>query len=236
MKNTLIFILFITPFFAFAQSFTAVELLEKTIQYHDPTGNWNAFDATLKFEQDSPNRPNSFRWAHINNGDNSFAFWMEREEGKIYQFVQNDNCEHTVAGLADFSEAIASKYKINCDRTKLWRDYYIYLYGLPMKLKDPGTILSEEVLDTTFMEQPCWAISVTYNPEVGKDKWYFYLDKTNFSMIGYRFFHEESKNDGEYIILKEEAEVDGVKIPKIRSWYYNKDGKFLGTDILQTEN
>jgi hypothetical protein len=233
MKKICLLLLMILPLYLLAQSFTASQLLEKTIQYHDPNDNWDTFNSTLKFGQETPDDSNAFRWAHINNTEGSFAFWQEKEEGKIKHFIKDNVCEHTVAGKADFSEETAKKYKLNCKRTQLWRDYYTYLYGLPMKLKDSGTLLSDAVLDTTFMDKSCWAISITYDEEVGKDKWYFYLDKSTFALIGYRFFHDESKNDEEYIVLKEEAIVQGVRIPKVRSWYYNLDDKFLGTDILE---
>lgn len=218
-----------------AQSFSAQELLEKSISYHDPKGNWDNFNATLKFEQKTPDKANSFRWAHINNAKNSFEFWSEEAEGKVKHAIKNDVCTHSIAGKTEFSEELAEKYKLTCERTQLWRNYYTYLYGLPMKLKDAGTILHEEVQDTSFMKQACWGIKVTYEEAVGKNIWYFYLDKTTYELIGYRFFYDESKNDGEYITLKEEEIINEVRIPKTRAWYYNKDDKYLGTDLLIKE-
>jgi len=52
----------------------------------------------------------------------------------------------------------------------------------------------------------------------------------------YQFFHEEGKNDGEYILLSGMEEINGIKMPKTREWYYNKDDKYLGTDILTKTN
>ena len=48
----------------------------------------------------------------------------------------------------------------------------------------------------------------------------------------YQFFHNESKNDGEYILLSNLEDASGIKMPKTRAWYYNKDNKYLGTDHL----
>ena len=48
----------------------------------------------------------------------------------------------------------------------------------------------------------------------------------------YQFFHEETKNDGEYILLSEIKIIEGIKIPKNRAWYTNKEHTLLGTDIL----
>jgi len=42
----------------------------------------------------------------------------------------------------------------------------------------------------------------------------------------------EKTDSGEYILLSEEAMVNGIKMPKVRAWYYNKDNKYLGTDTL----
>jgi hypothetical protein len=48
----------------------------------------------------------------------------------------------------------------------------------------------------------------------------------------YQFFHDESKNDGEYILLSEEEIIEDIKIPKIRKWYYIKEDGYLGTDVI----
>ena len=51
-------------------------------------------------------------------------------------------------------------------------------------------------------------------------------------MIGYQFFHNEEKGDGEYIILSGIEEVNGMKIPMNRAWYTNPDSTLLGIDRL----
>jgi hypothetical protein len=37
---------------------------------------------------------------------------------------------------------------------------------------------------------------------------------------------------GEYILLKDLEDISGIRMPKIRSWYYNKNNQLLGTDRL----
>jgi len=75
-------------------------------------------------------------------------------------------------------------------------------------------------------------IKVTYDPSVGKDIWYFYFDPTTYALRGYRFYHDEAKNDGEYILIDGEVTINGVKFPKNRAWYTHKEGKYLGNDDL----
>jgi hypothetical protein len=54
----------------------------------------------------------------------------------------------------------------------------------------------------------------------------------------YQFFKTDVNGNqnnlsGEYILLSEEMVVNGIKMPKVRAWYYNKDDTYLGTDILK---
>ena len=39
-------------------------------------------------------------------------------------------------------------------------------------------------------------------------------------------------DSGEYILLSEEETVNGIKMPKVRAWYYNKGNQYLATDTL----
>ena len=73
---------------------------------------------------------------------------------------------------------------------------------------------------------------MSYDETVGKDTWYFYFDKNDYRLRHYQFYHDEANNDGEYILLSEEAVVQGIKMPKVRAWYTNGDDRYLGTDVL----
>jgi len=121
---------------------------------------------------------------------------------------------------------------LTADRAKRWRDYYTYLYGIPMKLKDEGTFIGEEVNKEYFNGQDVWSIRVSYAPEVGEDIWYFYFHLETYAMVGYRFYHNEDANDGEYIVLDEMEIRNSMRIPKNRYWYTNEGSRFLGADMM----
>jgi hypothetical protein len=76
-------------------------------------------------------------------------------------------------------------------------------------------------------------LKVTYDPEKGSDTWYFYFDPKTYALAAYQFYHDPAKNDGEYILLEGEAEVGSMRLPKRRSWFTNKEDRFLGTDLLR---
>jgi len=233
MKNLFLALILLATLPIAAQSPTAQSILDKSIQYHDPSGNWETFIGQLNLRQVSPKSEERKNVVHIDIANEYFSDEGTRGANKIMREVKGDTCFHEFNGQRDIPQDTLDKYRLTCERAKLFRNYYTYLYGLPMKLKDPGTTIDEKALDTTFQDKVCWGIRVTYDPSVGKDIWYFYFDKTTYAMIGYRFYHDESKNDGEYIICEGEATVSGIKMPKTRHWYMHQADKFLGTDIIE---
>ena len=60
-------------------------------------------------------------------------------------------------------------------------------------------------------------------------------DSIFYAMEVYQFFKDESKNDGEYILLTGLEEINGIKMPKNRAWYYNNNDGYLGTDYLSSK-
>jgi hypothetical protein len=155
-------------------------------------------------------------------------------DGKTTEYtIENDSCSIAFNGKTDISEEVAKENNLSCERANLYKNYYTYLYGLPMKLEDKGTIIDSKVQRKTFKGKEYLVLKATYKENVGKDIWYFYFDPKTYAMEVYQFFRDESKNDGEYILLTEEVVVNGIKMPKNRAWYYNKNDGYLGTDILK---
>jgi hypothetical protein len=145
--------------------------------------------------------------------------------------VRKGVCSLAINGDENPSAAVKKQHGLSCERANMYKNYYTYLYGLPMKLKDEGTIIHQKVEKKTFKGKAYLVLKVTYSKEVGKDTWYFYFDPTTYAMEVYQFF-KETKDSGEYILLSGLENINKVKIPKVRAWYYNKNNAYLGTDIL----
>lgn len=172
----------------------------------------------------------------INLPEESFEIKSSKDGINILRSIQQDSCYHSLNGDGNYTEEDAEKHNLNCKRTALLRNYYSYLYGLPMKLKDPGTIIDPVVQKRKFKGKSYLVLKVNYEQEVGKDSWYFYFDPESYAMEVYQFFKIEANNDGEYILLSGEESISGIKMPKTRAWYYNKEDKYLGTDVLSAPN
>lgn len=215
-----------------AQTISSEELLEKAIAFHDPKGRWGTFNGKFEVLMETPNSSDRSSMVWVNIPKQQFTLDVEKDGNKYSYAFDKNECTTTLNGSTDISEADRKTYRLSCERGQIMRNYYSYLYGLPMKLKDPGALLGEDVTTKTFKGKEYLVLKASYEEGVGNDVWYFYFDPKTYAMEVYQFYHDESKGDGEYILLDGLEEINGVKMPKTRAWYYNKDDKYLGTDVL----
>ena len=216
---------------SYAQQLTGKELLDKAIQYHDPNGNWKVFKGTLNVTMTIPNKPKRDSEIKIDLPNDFFYVKATRGENTTEYTIDKKECKIAFNGNQNPSETILKEHKLSCDRANLYKNYYSYLYGLPMKLKDKGTNIHDTVEKKQFKGKEYLVLKVTYDESVGKDTWYFYFNPKTYAMEIYQFF-KATKDSGEYILLSEEEIISGIKMPKVRAWYYNKDDGYLGTDTL----
>ncbi|WP_054852070.1 DUF6503 family protein [Olleya sp. ITB9] len=220
-----------------AQQISGPQLLDKTIQYHDPQGHWSTFNDTLNITMTMPESNARNSQIVINLPKEYFSVTAKKDTVTTQYTIIKDSCTISLNGNKKLTTKQLKSNNLSCDRATLYKNYYTYLYGLPMKLKDKGTIISPEAKTVNFKGKTYLQLQVNYNAEVGKDVWYFYFNPKTYAMEMYQFYKTDSigqvdTNTGEYIILNDIKTVNGIKIPKIRTWYYNKDDKYLATDNL----
>lgn len=216
-----------------SQELTATEVLDKSIEFHDPNGQWKQFNGSFEIIMETPNSSDRLSTIALNIPKEQFTLAVSKDDTNYAYSFDKQNCTITLNGSSEISDKDKEELRLNCDRGLMMRNYYTYLYGLPMKMKDPGAHLDPKVDKKTFKGKEYLVLKITYDENVGKDVWYFYFDPATYAMEVYQFYHDEQKGDGEYILLEGLEEIHGVKIPKTRAWYYNKDDKYLGTDVLK---
>jgi len=233
MTRYFLFLLLIIPCSkSLGQEITGKQLLDKAIQHHDPKGNWKSFKGMLEVTMTTPDEKQRISTIQIDLPERFFTLSYAQDKNSLVLSVQKNDCTLSFNGSTSIPNEAIEKYKLTCDRAKRMRDYYTYLYGLPMKLTDSGTIIDPKVERKTFKGKEYLVLKATYEKEVGRDIWYFYFDPKTYAMEVYQFFHDEAKNDGEYILLSDQETISKIKMPKTRAWYFNKDDKYLGTDVL----
>lgn len=212
MRKILSFLL-VAPLFLFAQV-TAEKVLAKAVSYHDPSDAWSDLSATFYFKETRPNGPDRSTTIELDNSKGYMK--INRNEDEVYEVIGGD------AKIIKGNESI--------ERALMLRNYYLYLWGLPMKLYDKGT---PEIVFSTSEKvgyTNCKVVRVKYE----EDTWYFYFDEFSGRMLQYKFYKDEAAGKGELIKLAGEIDVQGIKIPKERSWYVLPGMKYLGTDILES--
>lgn len=220
----------------FLSSFTSpydngTNLLKKTIAYHDPKGNWSKLKTRLYLTNtNSEGKEKNFELEFDNK--TGYFCYITRQDGKeiVKGFFKGKEF-FLLAGKKEFTAEEEKKYNLTNESVKGIRNFYGYLYGLPMKLMDAGATIKDTVNNEDLNGKIFQTIRVSYDPAVGSDNWFFYCDAETSAMKAYKFNHGKPES-GEYILLDQELIVDGVKLPKIRKWYLNKDNKYLGTDNL----
>ncbi len=232
MKNLILLLGFCVTFVVNSQNLDGNQLLEKTIAYHDPYSKWESFNSNFYVTMESPNRSLRKSKIELDFPSSFFRLTVNQNENIIQSTLNKDKCILLFNGEEDFADEIKNEYRLDCERASVLKDYYTYLYGLPMKLKDPGTIIDPKVQKVLIDGIEFFVLKATYEEAVGNDTWYFFFDQKTFALKQYQFYHDESKNDGEYILLEDELEVNGIKMPKNRSWYFNSNDQFLGIDKL----
>jgi hypothetical protein len=230
MKKLITLFVLLFSFQGFSQELTGEQLLDKAIKYHDPNNNWETFNGTLNVTMKTPDKPNRDSEIKINLPQESFYVKSSRGTNTTEYTVNKEDCIIDFNGKTPTEEQ-KKEHKLSCDRANMYKNYYTYLYGLPMKLKDNGTIIHDKTERKTFKGKEYLVLKATYNKEVGKDTWYFYFNPKTYAMEVYQFF-KATPTSGEYILLTEEETINGIKLPKNRAWYYNKNDGYLGTDIL----
>jgi hypothetical protein len=216
----------------------ANELLERSLAYHDPQNAWSSrpieitaevrLAVRLAAERGYARRTDRIR---VDNAAEQFQYWSEKGADRIEITGDGGTFSARLNGSSEISAEDRQEHRLANDQLPGWRDYFTYVYGMPMKLRDPGTRLDPAVTRTEFAGREVFALRVTYAPEVGTDTWYFYVNPRTFALVGCRFFHDEAKNDGEYIVFEGEIKgPHGLRLPKLRHWHMNRDDEYIAVD------
>lgn len=217
MKDTAFIVIAILLFTScasdkFSTDLTGQELIEKSIAFHDPKGSWKDLKATFVLEDSLPAPRSSRSYSFML--DNSQSIMSYTIEGTSYS-VHRDSLQVKM-GDVNLEQALRS------------RNYYTFLWGLPMKLQDSGTTIEELTTMEELNGNNYHVVRVPYE----KDVWCFYLEPETYRMAAYKFYKDEPNQTGEIIYLEGIVEFDGMKIPANRMWYRTENSEFLGTDKL----
>lgn len=121
MRKLLTF-LFVCPLLLSAQT-SAEQVLAKAVSYHDPQDNRSSLKAALQFKETRPSGPDRSTIIELDNTQSYMK--INRNDEEVYEV--NGEVAEVLKGDKDKARAL------------VLRNYYLYLWGLPMKLYDKST-------------------------------------------------------------------------------------------------
>lgn len=207
-------------------------IIQQSISFHDPLSQWDTLQSSFLIEQSFHGNDKRITRIEIDSKKGKFNYKQTRDKNVIERHISPDTVYHLLNKSNAYSPENQKKFKLDNKTSLKIRDYYMYLLGLPMKLNEAKEFLEPKASLVNFKGEKLLKVAVKYREPVGKDNWYFYFDPNTFQLKAYQFFHKEEEKDGEYILLDDLIKINDLVLPKHRSWYFNKDGKYLGKDSL----
>ena len=218
-------------------------LVQASIAYHDPSRVWShgqihlvteVVYSEMLIESRGLEHPSRIGEMWLAPAWETFRYRSTTGEHTIEYGIEDDRPWTTLDGRADFTDAEREAHGIR--EPYGVRDYYEYVFGLPMKLRDRGVNLDPEVERMDFHGRDVWKVRVTYDADVGSDVWDFFFDHETYALVASRFYHDETANDGEFILYAGEVvdEMTGLRLPATHDWYYNDGRGQLAIDHVRS--
>ncbi len=231
MKQVILFTSLLALCFCRPNTKVDSPILQKTLEYHDPENNWPQLKTRLYLSStDTSGKAHTFE-LELDNATGYFCHISRQDGNEVVKGMANGKPFYLLNGKPDIKEEDRKKYGLTPEDLKWVHGFYGFLYGLPMKLTDEGTKVAVTETEAGLDGKIYRMLQVNYDAAVGKDNWFFYLNPQTYAMQAYQFNHGKPET-GEYILLDQEVTVQGIKLPKVRKWYLNKNNKYLGTDII----
>lgn len=212
---------------------SADSVIARSIRYHDPEGEWEVRSHRIQLAESRPDGTVRQTQLTLYPGSDEFDMRQTRGRDKIQLRYLNNSFAFSHNGSAEIDESTAQRLGLTPKAMLNMRDYYTFLYGLPMKLTDDGAQIRPDVTKVWFHGKELLRIEVAFQPDAGGDIWQLYFHPKSYRLSGYSFYHAaDGPGTGEYILLEGEAKVGAMKLPAKRHWYLTEEQMYLGTDEI----
>ena len=212
---------------------TAAErLLDRSITFHDPDGVWNRVALPLRWTSARPDGEVALDFEIDLFPNDAFAMRGRYGDALLNYRASEGTWSASLDGESELSAEDRAKAGLVREDGFFWRNYFGFLGGMPMCLKDPNVQIESDTFEVELEGKTVLALRANFHPEVGADTWIFYFDSETAQLVGCCFYREDPTGDGETLIFEELVSVAGIRLPKRRTWYTNAEREMLGIDEL----
>ncbi|MEP6513223.1 MAG: DUF6503 family protein, partial [Parafilimonas sp.] len=121
------------------------QLLDKTIAYHDPQHTWSKLKTHLYLSSTDTAGKESLFELEMDNATGYFCYITHEDGKEIVKGLSNGKEFYLINGKKEINGEDLKKYELTPESVKWVHNFYGYLYGLPMKLTDEGTNISDSI-------------------------------------------------------------------------------------------
>ena len=169
------------------------ELLNRALSYHDLEENWSTLKTRIYLSSaDTAGRKQNFE-IELDNSTGYFAHISHKDGKEVVKGFANGKEFYLLDGKQEITPEDRKKYKLTPESLKWVHSFYPYLYGLPMKLTDDGVKVTEAGNLEEIEGKQYKVLEVNFDPSVGSDNWFFYLEPATYAMKAYRFNQETQR-------------------------------------------
>ncbi|QNP54324.1 hypothetical protein H9L05_21070 (plasmid) [Hymenobacter qilianensis] len=137
-----------------APPLTGPQLVQQSIAYHDPQGKWPTLRTRLFFQSTSAAGQASTFEVELDNATGYFCHISHPGGREVVKGVVNGQEVLLLDGQPHFTAAEQKQYRLVAGAVQAARNFYTYLYGLPMKLRDAGTRVAAEAPSNRYAARP----------------------------------------------------------------------------------
>ena len=216
---------------------TGQQLWEKCISYHDPHGKWNTYEGIMHMVTVIGKNEVMEEVIEINKPENYYkCTWIDGEV-KAVKGIKNSKSFFAINDDNNPSEELIKKYDLTEENVSFYKVHHTCHFGLPMELKISGMTVEDKVDVVEFDDRKCYKLSFIGISEKATHEYYegrfiLYVDMVTFAMRGIE--NEPTEYPKHYTILSREIEVNGIKIPHVKSTFRSEDDIHLWSSIFTT--
>ena len=211
------------------------ELLEKSIQHHDPKSQWSTAEFTLRIQEPRIQNPERFSLVYVNNKNGAFKLMRNRGE-KVASY--GVNAEGNVTVLLDnksVEDSLAiQKYLLQPERVNIYKNSYQTMLGLPMSLNSSLVSKTGTTSKTNFNGTTAYKLDIELKRKVFSNHWTLYFSDKDFSLLGIDIISLDDPENGERLYFEKSIQIGDMTIPRMKHWY-DLNETYLGSDVIVYE-
>jgi len=212
--------------------YSGKELLQKSIQKHDPNDQWKEAKFSLRIQE--PRLQNPVRFSEVSMNNKTNAFELKRNRGtKVASYGIDASGVTTVLLDNEIVQdtAIIAEYMLQHPRVKNYQRFYQILLGLPMSLGEDVLDKIGSVSQVTFNEKASYKVEIKLQKPLFSDTWNLFISTEDFTLLGIEMIFPDDPNKGERLYFDKTVQIGDINIPRIRHWY-ELDDTYSGSDII----